>query len=166
METLESVLQRRSVRHFSSRDVDDAMIMKILDIARHAPSAMNAQPWRFMVIRNRNTLEKLANVEWWSKPIGRAPVAIAILSNPEESLMPLEDGVIVADHITLIARDMGLGTCWIGLFNRDDVKEILGVPKDWLVITVMPIGYPSERGWPPPRGRKPLEELLIPEPEG
>ncbi len=150
----EQLLQtRRSVRQFTGRAVDEATLTAVLESCRLAPSARNSQPVEFVVVRDRALLDRLAAVRPGSSdPIGRAPMAVAIVSDPAVSPLPIDDGCIAAYHLMLAAWTRGLGTCWIGALNRDDAKEILGIPKERYLVTVTPLGWAAER--PAVRPRK------------
>ncbi len=137
---------RRSVRQFTGRAVDEATLTAVLESCRFAPSARNSQPVEYVVVRDRAILDRLALVRPGSSdPIGGAPMAVAIVSDPGASPLPIEDGCIAAYHLMLAAWARGLGTCWIGALNREDAKEVLGIPKERYLVTVTPLGWPAER---------------------
>jgi nitroreductase len=137
---------RRSVRQFADRDVDDATVTAILESCRLAPSARNSQPVEYISIRDRAALTRLAELRPGSSdPIGRAPMAIAVVSDPDVSPRPVEDGCIAAYHLLLAAWAHGLGTCWIGGLDQDAAKDVLGVASGLRLIMVTPLGWPAER---------------------
>jgi nitroreductase len=142
---LELLTTRRSIRTYRPEPPPSELIDRILSIAKVAPSARNTQPWEFVMTRDRERLAALAAVRGDSSaPIARAPMAVAITADPEITPLPVDDASIMAYHFSLVAWLYGLGTCWIGRMDRDDVKEILGIPKSRYVATVMPLGWPAE----------------------
>ncbi len=154
------LLSRRSVRDFTGEQVPDALLQDILNISRYAPTSMNKQSYYFKFIRDRQTLEWLSTVRGSSTgPIGRASTAVAICSDPTVSLRSDQDACIAAYHFMLAAWFHGLGTCWIGGMNRDDVKSRLEIPKEHYLATVTPLGYPRQRLIPVP-DRKGTDEFV------
>ncbi len=151
-EGIELLRTRRSVRHFSSRTIQEATLWNIFETCRYSPTSKNTQSYYFIPIRDKYVQKKLANERGASSsPIGNAPMAIAICSDPEKSQRHVKDGVIAAYHFMLAAWSYGLGTCWIADMDREQVKEELGVPIDHYVATVTPLGYPEDVPEPPKR---------------
>ncbi len=134
MEVYDAMRTRKSVRAFLPRPVPDDLLRRVLEAARGAPSARNAQEWRFVAVRESGTRERLA-LEAARQPfIGTAPVLLACCAETDGRIMrcgqpayPI-DVAIAMDHLTLAATAEGLGTCWIGSFDETLVKEILGIP--------------------------------------
>lgn len=142
---------RRSIRHFTDEEVPPHILDSVLESCRFAPTARNSQPQYFKVIRERATLDWLAAVRGSSsEPIGRAPIAVAICADPAVSKRYLQDGCIAAYHFLLAAWWHGLGTCWMGGMDREDVKERLGIPRGDYVVTVTPLGWPDSTVVEPP----------------
>lgn len=161
---LEAIKKRQSVRSYREKEIPEEVLQQILEAGRLAPSASNQQGWKFIVVKEENLRKKLVPTCKNQKFVGEAPVVIAgcatnpdhIMSNGEHSY-PI-DLAIALDHMSLEAASLGLGTCWIGAFYQDQVKEILGVPEDVRVVALMPVGYPKELG--SKTGRKPLSEIV------
>jgi len=147
------LLTRRSVREFADRDIPEELLRQVLDLSRFAPTAYNSQSYYFRPVRDRATLEFLSGVLGdATAPIGRAPMAVAIGVDRSLTTCPEQDGSIAAYHLMLSAWSFGLGTCWLGSLDREDVKERLGVPSTDYIATVTPLGFPAQRGIePPPR---------------
>ncbi len=150
MDIYEAIQIRKSVRAFLDRDVEDTVLTRILSAARLAPSAKNFQEWRFIVVRDPNTRLQLARAARGQKYVGQAPVVLACCAETDGHVMtcgqlcyPI-DLAIAIDHITLSAAAEGLGTCWIGAFFEDQVKEILGIPPEIRVVALLPLGYPAD----------------------
>jgi nitroreductase len=164
MNVQETIQVRRSVRKYSDRPVEDDKLAAVLEAGRIAPSASNAQDWRFIVVRDAETRAALPAACRNQKFVGEAPVVIVACStNPTRKMScgweaaPV-DLAIAVDHMTLVARALELGTCWIGAFEQDKVKAVLGVPEDVSVVTLTPLGYTD--AWPEARPRKPIEEVV------
>jgi len=155
----ELLLTRRSIREFENKEVPDEVLWKIFELCRWSPTSKNSQSYYLIVIKNKEVLEKLAALRGISSsPIGNAPMAVAICSNPNKSRRHVQDACIAAYHFLLACWIYGLGTCWIAAMDRDDVKEMLNIPKNHYIATITPVGYPKYIPEPPPR--KPAEEFV------
>ncbi|RLE80456.1 MAG: nitroreductase [Thermoprotei archaeon] len=161
----EVIQQRRSIRRYEPKPIPKDILLKLLEAARLAPSAGNRQPWRFVIVTDPERKKKLAEACHHQMFIADAGVVIVALSDPKTSpRWHALDTMIALEHIVLVATDLGLGTCWIGAFEPERVKEIIGSPKDLNPVAVLPVGYPAEA--PPPRPRKRLEEIFFQEKYG
>ncbi len=139
----ELLLGRRSIRKFNPIDIPDKTIEKILNICRYAPTSRNTQAYYFRFVKDKEVLKRLSELRGKSsEPIAKAPMAAAICSDPELTKRHIQDGCIAAYHFMLTAFFFGLGTCWIAAMDRDDVKQMLGIPLSHYVVTVTPFGYP------------------------
>ena len=138
-------MSRRNVRNFDNRPVSDEIFYEIIDVSRFTPTSRSSQFFYLKVIKNKKALEWLAKVRAkYSEPIGKAPMAVAICSDPELTERPVEDGCIAAYHFMLSAWTYGLGTCWIPAMDREDVKNRLNVPQNHYIATITPLGYPQK----------------------
>jgi nitroreductase len=148
MELKELMQKRYSVRRFKEQEVEKEKILKVLDMARFAPSAVNLQPWHFLVIQDPEKLKEIKTtyeISWFQK----APAVIVALGDHSKS-WKRKDGKdhcdidlgIVVDHLTLAATDQGLGTCWVCAFDAEKCIEILDLPNHLEPIALIPIGYP------------------------
>lgn len=155
METLECIKSRRSKRLFLDREIPQEIINKILECAITAPSSMNCQPWKFLILNNKETKEKLAQLkdEENRQHIRTAPTLIIICVNKEKSPTRfIEDGVTATMNLLLAAHDLGIGSVYVTGHNPSEpeitnkIKEILQLPENMIPITIIPIGYanPSE----------------------
>ncbi len=156
---------RRSVRSYLPTAVTADQLQAVLEAGRLAPSASNRQDWKFLVVREVETRKKLVAACHNQEFIGQAPVVIVACStNPTRQMScgwkaaPV-DLAIAVDHMTLVARELELGTCWIGAFDQQAVKDVLGIPEEVGVVTLTPLGRPQS--WPEPRPRKSFEEVVI-----
>lgn len=164
MDVIEAIEKRRSVRAYRNKPVPKEKFLKILEAARLAPSASNLQPYKFVVVKDHQLRKKLAKEATSYSFIGEAPVIIVAVSLDPDYVMtggipahPV-DIAIALDHMTLVAVEEGLGTCWIGGFYQDQVKQILSIPEKYKVVALLPVGYPAES--PRKKPRKPLEEVV------
>ena len=164
MELFDTVRHRRSVRSFEDRHVSQETLEKVLDAARRAPSARNKQDWRFVVVRDEGLRDQLKSAAYDQDFVAEAPIVIAACGVDTDDTMTcghpayLVDVSIALDHLTLAARAEGLGTCWVGKFDQEPVKEALEIPDDVEVVELMPLGYPEE--WPDAPPRRPLGEIV------
>ena len=165
MNVMETIKARRSIRSYKDREIEEDKLQRVLDAGRLAPSANNRQEWRFVVVRDRETRQKLAVGARDQKFVGEAPVVIVACSTETEHVMPCGqlsypiDLAITVDHMTLQAVEEGLGTCWIGAFDEGKVKKILGIPDRVRIVSLLPIGYPEYV--PSPTPRKLIEEIVL-----
>ncbi len=164
MDLFETVAARRSIRKYQNRPVEEEKLTRILEAARLAPSANNRQEWKFVVVKDEKTREKLGDAACGQKFVAKAPVVIACCSVHSEYLLKCGhpayaiDIGIAGDHMTLAAAALGLGTCWIGDFYEDQVREILNIPDSVRVVELLTLGYPEEK--PSARPRKDLNEII------
>jgi len=144
---------RKSVRRYADRPVEQEKITKCLEAAKLAPSWENKQCWRFIVVRDKEVIAKLAKgFNFWAKS---APVFIVACGDPKQSGTRhgqnyyLVDVAIATEHLVLEAANLGLGTCWLGFFDEKEIKELLEIPKEIRVVALTPLGYPhpSEGVW-------------------
>lgn len=163
MELMEAIRARRSIRRFLEKPVEEEKILAVLDSGRLAPSARNMQDWRFIVVRDQATRQKLAVAAKDQQFVAQAPAVIAACGTSNYIMTCGQptyaiDVTIALDHMTLAAASLGLGTCWIGAFYEDQAKKILGVPDDVRIVALMPLGYPAEE--PLPRPRKEIGDIM------
>lgn len=165
MNVEDAIKIRRSIRKYKPTPITEEALMKILEAGRLAPSAGNRQPWHFIVVRDKNIKEEIVKASRNQKFIGEADTVIVILGNPEASpRWHLQDPMIAAQNMVLQATELGLGTCYIGAFDENQIKSILSIPENMKVICLLPIGVPDEN--PPPKPRKPLTEIVSQEKYG
>lgn len=166
MKFIELAKRRVSVRGYTAGPVPENALMEILEAGRLAPSAKNIQPFQFIVVRDPANLRTLA--EGYAAPwFTTAPVVIAICIEPSKSWTRDRtdqknycevDGAIAADHMTLAAADLGLGTCWIGAFDPAVIRRALALPEGVEPLILLTLGHPADAGRP--KTRKPLDELV------
>jgi nitroreductase len=150
MDVTEAIRSRKSVRSYLDKPVEKEKLIRVLEAARMAPSANNRQEWRFVVVTDPDKRRRLAEEAAGQRFIAEAPVVIAACAKAEGKIMrcgqacyPI-DVAIAIDHLTLAAVAEGLGTCWIGSFDPEVVRQILSVPKEIVVVELLPLGYPKD----------------------
>ncbi|WFO74972.1 nitroreductase family protein [Desulfurococcaceae archaeon MEX13E-LK6-19] len=157
---IEFLLTRRSIRRFEDKPVPRDLLLKVIDVARYAPSAKNLQPWEFIIVDDPEVKKKLSGIHVGARPLENAPAAIVVVADKELSPVSyLVDGANATMYILLAAHAYGLGTVWIQtLRNISEIQKILGLPENKVPVAIIAIGWPAEK--PGPRPRKPLEELV------
>jgi len=164
MDVLEAIEKRRSVRVYEDKPIPEEKLRKILEAARLAPSARNCQDYQLVVVKNEKMRKKIASEATSESFIGAAPVIVVAVALDPEFIMPggvaahPVDIAIAVDHMTLVAVEEGLGSCWIGAFKQGRIKEILGIPDRYRVVVLLSLGYPAES--PEGKLRKPLKEII------
>ncbi|MEM0085270.1 MAG: nitroreductase family protein [Candidatus Methanomethylicia archaeon] len=147
MDVFEAILKRRSIRRYLDKPVEAEKILKCLEAARWAPSAHNSQPWHFIIVRDRETREKLASIHPFGKHMAYSPIVLVVLADPEKSPIFWQNDVGAAvQNILLTAFSEGLGSCWIGVqFTpfEEEFKKILKIPEKFRVVCAITIGYPA-----------------------
>ena len=150
MDVYDSIRIRKSVRSYLDRPVEKEKLDRVLNAVRLAPSAGNRQEWRFVVVSDPEKRRRLAEEAAGQRFIADAPIVIAACAETDGKIMrcgqacyPI-DVAIAIDHLTLAAVAEGLGTCWIGSFDPDTVRQILGIPEEIVVVELLPLGYPKD----------------------
>ncbi len=151
MEFNDVIKLRKSVRSFSDQEVENEKIEQILECARLAPSWANKQCWHFILIKGRERIEILSEaVPIRNNWLKKAPIIIVACGDPNLSGKRagieyfVVDVTIATEHIVLAAAELGLGSCWLGLFDEAKVKKILEIPDNIRVVAITPIGYPAK----------------------
>jgi nitroreductase len=167
MDLEEAIKGRRSIRAFKPQDVPEETVEKLIDAARHAPSAGNIQPWEFIIARKQDTKRKLAQAAHQAF-VEEAPAVIVVCANEKsasrgygkrgETLYCIQDTAAATQNILLTAYSLGLSTCWIGAFNEDEAKKALKTPVGIRPVAMIPVGYPNRT--PSPRGRRSINQIV------
>jgi len=158
------ILKRFSVRKFKAKKVEKEKLIKVLEAGRMAPSAVNYQPWHFIVVEEKEKLHELHSVynrNW----IQEAPLIIVVCVDHEKSWKRSSDGksssdidaAIAIDHMTLMACELELGTCWVCNFDAPECARLLRLPASVEPIALIPLGYPGVPS--PKKQRKTLSEI-------
>ena len=155
METFEAILKRRTIRRYKSRDITEDQIKRLLEAAMAAPSAHNSQPWKFVVVKDKDMRDRLSKVHPSSWMCAGASLVIVVCGDKGD-IQWIEDCSAAAENMLLSATDMGLGGCWIAArgtkySGKDDeqvIRDILGIPKTAGVLCMLSFGYPDEEKAP------------------
>lgn len=164
MDFLELVKSRYACRSYQPRPVEEDKLSRVLEAVRLAPSGSNRQPWKFVVVHDEEVKRRLVRACANQRFIATAPVVVAGVGLMPGRMMSCGvpgdpvDVAIAMEHLSLAATAEGLGSCWIGAFSQDDVREVLGVPPTAKVIELMTLGYPADS--PRLKIRKPLSDIV------
>ena len=174
---LSLIHQRRSVRKYADRPVEREKILQCVEAARLAPSAQNAQPWRFVVlddpaIKDPFCTRVFSGIYRPIRFVQRAPALVVLLARVDLVAHRLGGRVqgtpyylidigIAGEHFVLQATESGIGTCWIGWFNAQAAQKALDLPRSYKAIALIAMGYPLEDSAVRSRPRKPLEDLVF-----
>ncbi|MFW6381635.1 MAG: nitroreductase family protein [Bacillota bacterium] len=177
MNCLETIRKRRSVRDYKDQSVSDKELFQILEAGRQAPSAGNRQPWRFILIKNRETIEEVADTTYVGADSGSqqhqdwfrsAPVVITVCTDNRKTVArygemgkeaALQDTAAAVENMLLAVNALGLGSCWIGGFRGEELRKMLKIPQNVEPAALLPIGYSKDTS--PGRTRKNMEEILF-----
>ena len=154
----ELIKNRRSIRQYIDRKIEEEKINRLTAAALMSPSSKNSKPWEFIIVENRDTLVKLSESRnHGSQMLARAPLAIVVLADTAKSDVWPEDASIAALMIQLQAQDLGLGSCWVQIYQRwkdetqsseDFIRKVLEIPEKYAVLCVISIGYSNEERLP------------------
>lgn len=153
---LDIIKKRRSVRRFDGDGIPHEVMEQILEAGRWAPSGANAQPWRFVVVTQKEKLAAISDFCYYklfkSRHVGEAGAAVVICANPRAgSETYVLDAAIAGTNMTLMATSLGIGSCWIGAFREEKLKELLHIPAELKIIALIALGYEVGKASVPPR---------------
>jgi len=151
VEFIDVIKSRHSIRNYNEQEVEDEKITYILECARLAPSWVNKQCWRFIVVKDKGMITALSKTSFINRWMKNVPVVVVACADPTES--GTNNGIdystvdvsIAFEHLVLAATDVGLGTCWMAGYDEEKVKQLLEIPKRIRVIAITPVGYPLEK---------------------
>lgn len=169
MDVFECIRTRRSIRKFKDKQVPWDNIVTIMQSGKYAPSAGNLQNWKFIVVKNdakRKAIAKACLDQEWMEV---APIYIVVLGEPEKAeryygtrgrrLYTIQGVAAAIENMLLTAHSLGLGACWVGAFDEDEIRRILSLPEQADVHAVIPIGYADEKPEMPPKYR--IEHMMF-----
>ena len=159
MQALQALRKRRSVRIFNAKPVPRNLVEELIDCARLAPTARNVQPWEFVVITKKDTLQELGSLADNGSFIKDSNCCIAVFS--QDTKYYLEDACAATENILIAAYDLGLSSCWVAGDKKpyaDKVRELLGMPSDFKLVSLIPLGYSDAK--PPLPSKKSLNDVL------
>ncbi|MFH1728554.1 MAG: nitroreductase family protein [Pseudomonadota bacterium] len=174
---LSAIKNRRSIRKYRAKEVSADQIRCLLESARLAPSGNNTQPWRFIVVKDKEMIQKLADLSHNQQWMTSAPVIIACIADMRSRVTDdievkvdendssnnlkkiIRDTSIAIEHIVLQAEELGLSTCWIAWFTQDEIRPLLEIPKDKYLVALLTVGYKDQD--PEPRPRHEFENIVF-----
>ena len=164
MNILPEIVNRKSIRKYTDKDITDEQIAELIEAARLAPSGHNKQPWDFMVVRSKELREKISALDHDQKWMLTAPVFIVCIGDEKyrgdgDMIRVIRDSAIATEHILLQAEHMGIATCWTAWYEQDDMRELLGLDEHCFVIGIVTVGYADEN--PPARPRRKLDYKIL-----
>ena len=158
MEVFEAVRTLLAVREYQDKPVPPDVVRKIVEAGRSTGSAMNAQPWHFIVVENRETLGRLGAVATTGPYVAQAPLAVVVAI--ERTKFAVSDGSRAIQSMMLTAWADGVASNWVGFTGGlTGVNQILGIPGTLDVLAIVPFGYPTRRLGKGQKQRKPLAQV-------
>lgn len=178
MKSIMQIIKKRySVRKYKDKKIEYSLIKKCVEAARLAPSAENVQPWRFLVIDDKDILKQVKKAAFsgiysFTKWANSAPVIIVILAQPDllankigskiqGTAYYLIDIGIAVEHLILQATELNLGTCWIGWFDTKKTRRVLKIPKKYKIVSLLTLGYFTYNQKQNKKKRKSLDNVLF-----
>ena len=153
--------ERHSIRAYQPTEVEEDKLRSLLHAANRAPSAGNLQAYQIVAVRSPAVRQALALAALDQGSVAQAPVVLVFLADPGrargkyghrgETLYSLQDATIACAYAQLAAHDLGLGSCWVGAFRKDAVREAIGSPPEQVPVALLPLGYPAEEPQITPR---------------
>lgn len=165
MDIFDIIKSRRSIRKYKDEIPPEDLIKKCIEAALYAPSARNSQPWSFILVKDKETIQKLSKAQPYTKFLEGAPYVIVALADEKKSNHWLEDMGCAIMALLLEAHSIGLGACWGAIYNPESmerenhVRQVLDIPENLRIIACIGIGYPDET--PYPKKIKSLDEAII-----
>jgi nitroreductase len=157
MEVFEAVRTALAIRSYKETPVPSDTIRRIVEAGQLSGSAMNGQPWHFIVVEDRDTLRQLGSVARTGPYVAQAPLAIVVAI--QNTKFAVADASRAIQSMVLTAWSEGIGSNWVGFMGLDDVKPILGIPANLDVLAIIPFGYPPRATGKGKKDRKPLSEV-------
>jgi nitroreductase len=158
MEVFESVRTLLAVRRYQDKPVPEAVLRRIVEAGRLTGSAMNAQPWHFIVVQDRQTLRQLGALAQTGPYVAQAPLAIVVAI--ARTKFAVSDASRAIQSMLLTAWADGVGSNWVGFGGLEEVNALLNIPATLDVLAILPFGYPVERTGRGKKQRKPLREVV------
>lgn len=151
MDVTKAIVSRRSIRKYTTEPVSDEDIEALLNAAMHTPSAVNRQPWHFVVVKDRETLAAIPQISPTAPMVKDAPVAIAVCADKDLEKFPglwVQDCSAATENMLLAATARGLGAAWTVVYPFEDrvegIKNLLNLPVNVIPLCVVPVGHPAE----------------------
>ncbi|MEX0975429.1 MAG: nitroreductase family protein [Bacillota bacterium] len=158
MDAFEAILSRRSIRKYTSEPVSEEQVKKLMECAMAAPSAGNQQPWQFIVVDDRATLDAITTIQTHTLMLKEAPMAVIVCGDPSTAKIPTMwtmDCAAATQNILLSAYAQGLGTCWCAAYPNENtqagLRNLLGLPETLAPFSIIAVGHGAEQK--PPANR-------------
>lgn len=159
MQTQEAIKKRRSIRSFSSKSISRNLIEELIECARLAPTARNVQPWEFVVVTEKKTLQDIGSLAENGRFVRESTCCIAVFC--KDTKYYLEDGCAATENILIAAEDLGLSACWVAGDKKpycDKIKSMLNASEDVKLVSLIALGYSESK--PPTPSKRSLKEVL------
>jgi len=157
MEVFDAVRTVLAVRNYQDKPVPPEVVQRIVEAGRLTGSSMNRQPWHFIVVENRDTLQQLGALAKTGPYIAQAPLAIVVAI--ERTMFSVSDASRAVQSMILTAWSEGVGSNWVGFRGLDEVKSLLSIPDELEVLAIVPFGYPAQRIGKGEKKRKSISEV-------
>lgn len=158
---IDAILKRRSIRKYSGKPVDKSIIRELLTAGMYAPSARNEQPWHFLVIDDRDILNRIMEIHPYASMLSGASCAILVCGDEDLELSKgywSVDCAAATQNILLAAHSMGLGAVWLGVYPREErqagIRQLFNLPAGIHPFSLISVGWPSEQKAVPDRIRE------------
>ncbi|MDD4681093.1 MAG: nitroreductase family protein [Clostridia bacterium] len=164
MNVSEAIKSRRSIRSYLPKPIEEEKLSQLLEAARLAPGARVEQDFKMILVTDDSLKNGLVSASGGQSFLAEAPVVLVMCYNNNRTMLCGEpvrpiDCSIALSFMLLEAEELGLGMCWLGAFRADEAKKILGVPEDYKVFAILPIGYAANNGYA--TRRKKIEDLVL-----
>ena len=159
MDAIKALKERRSIRKYENKEIPRYILEDIIDCGRLAASANNLQPWKFIVITDRQKLQRIAGIATYGKFIADAGACIAVFGKKDAKYL-VEDCSAATQNILVAAKAHGLGSCWVAGYGKEyaeEISKLLHVPEDYTLVSLISVGYPAEN---PAKSKRSLQEVL------
>ena len=157
MEVFDAVRTVLAVRQFQDKPIPEATVHQIVEAGHVSASSMNGQPWHFIVVQNKETLQQLGHLARTGPYIAQAPLAIVVAL--EKSPYAVSDASRAIQSMILTAWAQGIGSNWVGFDNLQQILPLLGIPSEIEILAILPFGYPVATVGKGNKKRKPLGEI-------
>jgi len=146
LDVFEAFRKRKSSRSYADTAVTDDVLANIMEAARLAPSAGSVQPWHFIIVRDEEKRRRIAEGCRYGKFLSESPAVIIACGNKKASpRWYAVDTSIATEHVVLAAIALGLGTCWIGMFSEEEIRQMVDLPDQYDVVALLSLGYEKKK---------------------
>jgi nitroreductase len=161
---IDAINKRRSIRAYEAKPVPRYLVNAVISAGNEAPSAMNSQPWHFIAVQNKGTLQQLSTMGDFLGHVAGAALCVVIClpEENERTLWHFFDAGQSASYMQLAALEVGVGSCLGTIYKPDATRELLGIPAGWQARLLISFGYPAEQPPRPPKpdGRRAFDDVV------